>query len=84
MMQVVQDNLPMSMQNLVLLGMIAAIFLAGIICTVVYFKTYARVPLAKGEGVLESREKNRAYIGTVPMVLAILYLAVETINYIEF
>lgn len=84
MMQVVQDNLPMSMQNLVLLGMIAAIFLAGIICTVVYFKTYARVPLAKGESVLESREKNRAYIGTVPMVLAILYLAVETINYIEF
>lgn len=83
-MQAVQDNLAISMQNFVLLGMLAAIFIVGIICAVVYFKTYARVPLAKGQSILESREKNRAYIGTVPMVLAILCLAVETINYIEF
>lgn len=83
-MQAVQDNLSTPAQNFSLLGMIAVIFIVGIICAVVYFKTYARVPLAKGESVLESNEKNRAYIGTVPMILAIIYLAVETINYIEF
>lgn len=83
-MQAIQDNLAVSMQNIVLLAMIAVIFIVGIICAVVYFKTYARVPLAKGESVLESREKNRAYIGTVPMILAIVFLVVETINYIEF
>lgn len=83
-MQAISDNLPVQTQNLLFLVMIAVIFLVGIVCAVVYFKTYARVPMAQGESILNSSEKNRAYIGTLPMILAIVYLVIETAGYVEF
>lgn len=84
MMQVAVDNLPESRANLVVLAMVGVIAAVGILCAVLYFKTYARPTLHGGEGILQRGEKGKAYICTVPMILALLYLLIETAQYVEF
>lgn len=84
MMQVAVDNLAESAANLVILSMVGAIGVVGLVCAVLYFKMYARVPMGGGEGVLQRGEKGKTYICTVPMILAFLYLLIETAQYVEF
>lgn len=84
MMQVAVDNLPETTANIVILAMVGVIGVVGILCAVIYFKTYAREPLHGGEGVLQRGEKGKSYICTVPMILALLYLLFETAQYVEF
>lgn len=84
MMQVAIDNLPEATANLVILAMIGVIAVAGIACAVIYFKTYKRPTLSDGEGVLQRGEKGKNYICTVSMILALLYLLIQTAQYVEF
>lgn len=84
MMQVAVDNLPEATANLVILAMIGVIAVVGIACAVIYFKTYKRPTLSDGEGVLQRGEKGKNYICTVSMILALLYLLIQTAQYVEF
>ena len=84
MMQVAVDNLPEATANLVILAMIGVIAVVGIACAVVYFKTYKRPTLSDGEGILQRGEKGKNYICTVSMILALLYLLIQTAQYVEF
>ena len=83
-MQVAVDNLPDNHENIVLLGLLALVFTTGIVCLVVYLKNYARTPLQKGDETLSNGEKAKAYLCTVPMILAAISLLIETAQYIEF
>ena len=83
-MQVAVDNLPDKLENIVLLGLLALVFTTGIVCLVLYLKNYARVPLQKGDETLSNGEKAKAYLCTVPMILAAISLLIETAQYIEF
>lgn len=83
-MQVAVDNLPDNLENIVLLGLLALVFTTGIACLVLYLKNYARVPLQKGDETLSNGEKAKAYLCTVPMILAAISLLIETAQYIEF
>lgn len=83
-MQVAVDNLPDKLENIVLLGLLALVFTTGIACLVLYLKNYARVPLQKGDETLSNGEKAKAYLCTVPMILAAISLLIETAQYIEF
>lgn len=83
-MQVAVDNLPDRPENAVLLGILALIFTVGIASLVIYLKVYARTPLSDGASILSNGEKSKAYICTVPMILAVILLLVETAQYIEF
>ncbi len=84
MMQVAVDNLSEAAANVVILAMVGAIGIIGLVCAVLYFKNYARVPLSGGEGILQRGEKGKTYICTVPMILAFVYLLLETAQYVEF
>lgn len=84
MMQVAVDNLPEATANLVILAMIGVIAVVGIACAVIYFKTYKRPTLSDGEGILQRGEKGKNYICTVSMILALLYLLIQTAQYVEF
>lgn len=84
-MQTAVDNLSDDNSTFVILGIITAIFVIGGICAIVYAKRYLRTAtLSKGEALLPTAEKNKAYLCTVPMVLAILLLVVQTARYVEF
>lgn len=83
-MQVAIDNLPDKLENIVILGLLALVFTAGIACLVLYLKNYARTPLQKGDELLSNGEKAKAYLCTVPMILAAISLLIETAQYIEF
>ena len=83
-MQVAVDNLPDNHENIVLLGLLALVFTTGIVCLVLYLKNYARTPLQKGDETLSNGEKAKAYLCTVPMILAAISLLIETAQYIEF
>lgn len=83
-MQTAIDTLPDTQENIVLLGILALVFSLGIASLVLYLKNYAHPPLAKGNGLLSNGEKAKAYICTVPMILAAISLLVETARYIEF
>ncbi len=83
-MQTAADNLPENIASAAILGAEVVIFAAGGICAVLYCKRYARtVSLSKGETLLPTAEKNKAYLCTVPMILAILYFVAETARYVE-
>ena len=83
-MQTAVDTLPDTQENIVLLGIVALVFSLGIASLVLYLKNYAREPLAKGSLLLSNGEKAKAYLCTVPMILAGISLLVETAQYIEF
>lgn len=83
-MQTAVDNLSDKQENFVILAMLAVIFTAGVICLLLYLKNYVRPPLAKGNTLLQNGEKTKAYICTVPMILAAILLLIETAQYIEF
>lgn len=82
--QILEDNLTQTVANMVGLILIAAVFAAGIICLILYIVNYKKIPLAKGEGHLTNGTRAKSYILTVAMVLAILYLLVETAQNIEW
>ena len=83
-MQTAVDNLPENIASAAILGAEVAIFAAGGICAVLYCKRYARtVSLSRGVTLLPTAEKNKAYLCTVPMILAILYFVAETARYVE-
>lgn len=83
-MQTAVDNLPTTQENIAILAILAVIFTAGIVCLLLYFKFYVRTPLQKGNTLLQNGEKTKAYICTVPMIIAGLLLLIETMEYIEF
>lgn len=83
-MQTAVDNLSNTQENIAILAILAVIFTAGIVCLLLYFKFYARTPLQKGNTLLQNGEKTKAYICTVPMIIAIILLLIETMQYIEF
>lgn len=83
-MQTAVDNLSDDGSTAVILGMVVGILAVGVLCAVIYGKRYARVPLASGNTLLPTAEKNKAYVCTVPMLLAILMLVFETAQYVEF
>ncbi|MBR5619398.1 MAG: CPBP family intramembrane metalloprotease [Clostridia bacterium] len=56
----------------------------GAACLVLFFTVCRRNKLQKSSGVLTGGEKTAAYIFTVPMVGAILWLVVETVRLISF
>lgn len=77
------DLLPEETAALITLGLMALVFIAGLVCAIVYFKKYARVPLGKRRTELDSREKNRAFLCSAPMIIAIILLVLETIQYVK-
>lgn len=83
-MQVAIDNLPNVQENMAILGILACVFLAGVICLVVYIRQYERRPLRAGDTTLQSGEKTKAYLCTAPMILAGVLLLVQTAKYIHF
>lgn len=83
-MQFAIDNWTATQANITILGLLAFVLVAGVVCLLLYLKNYARPPLKRGESVLQNGEKTKAYICTVPMILAILSLLVETAQYVEF
>lgn len=83
-MQTAVDNLSDDGSTAVILGMVIGILAVGVLCAVLYGKRYARVPMASGNTLLPTAEKNKAYVCTVPMILAILLLVFETAQYVEF
>lgn len=83
-MQTAVDNLSDDGSTAVILGMVVGILVVGVLCAVLYGKRYARVPMASGNTILPTAEKNKAYVCTVPMILAILLLVFETAQYVEF
>lgn len=83
-MQTAMDNLSDNGSTAVILGMVVGILAVGVLCAVFYTKRYARVPMASGNTLLPTAEKNKAYVCTVPMILAILMLVFETAQYVEF
>lgn len=83
-MQAAVDNLAEPTANIVILSMVGAIGIIGLVCAVLYFKNYARVPLGNGKDILQRGEKGKTYICTVPMILAFIYLLIETAQYVEF
>ncbi len=83
-MQTAADALPEATANIVVLAMVLAIGAVGILCLVLYLKNYARVPMSKGDTVLQRGEKGKTYILTVPMILAFILLLFETAQYVEF
>ncbi len=83
-MQTAIDNLSDNGSTVVILCMVAVILAVGVLCAVIYGKRYARVPMASGDTLLQNAEKNKAYVCTVPMILAILLLVFETAQYVEF
>lgn len=78
------DLLPEEAAALITLGLMALVFVAGLVCAIVYAKRYARVPLTKTKTQLDTREKNRAFLCSAPMIIAIILLVLETIQYVEF
>lgn len=84
MMQVAVDNLSDRLENAVILGILALVFTVGIASLVLYLKNYAHTPLSDGAVALSNGEKAKAYICTVPMILAFILLLIETAQYIEF
>ncbi len=78
------DLLPEEAAALITLAMMALVFVVGLVCAIVYAKRYARVPLTKTKTQLDTREKNRAFLCSAPMIIAIVLLVLETIQYVEF
>ena len=78
------DLLPEETAALITLGLMALVFAVGLVCAIVYAKRYARVPLTKTKTQLDTREKNRAFLCSAPMIIAIVLLVLETIQYVEF
>lgn len=78
------DLLPEEAAALITLGLMALVFVAGLVCAIVYAKRYAHVPLTKTKTQLDTREKNRAFLCSAPMIIAIILLVLETIQYVEF
>ena len=56
----------------------------GAICIVLFLTVCRRNKPQKAEGVLTGGEKTAAYIFTLPMILAIILLIVETVRLISF
>lgn len=83
-MQIAMDNFSTRTENVIMLCIMLTVFALGAVCIVLYLKNYARVPLAKGKSELSSSEKNTAYIWNVPMMIAIVALVIQTLEYVEF
>lgn len=83
-MQAAVDTLPDHQENFVILGILALVFTLGVASLFIYLKNYAHAPLSKGNRLLSNGEKAKAYICTVPMILAAILLLIETARYIEF
>lgn len=85
-MQIIGDNCAESVQTILVLVLLAAVFVSGITCLVIYSSRYKKtgIVLSKGEGYLTNGQKAKTYIFTVSMILAILYLLIETAQYVEF
>lgn len=83
-MQTAVDNLSNTAENIAILVILAVIFTAGVVSLLLYLKFYARTPLQKGNTLLQNGEKTKAYLCTVPMILAGISLLIETVQYIEF
>lgn len=86
MMQVSFDNLPQGKANIMTLAISGGVVLIGIVCALVYKFRYAHAFKLenKKSSLLSNGEKNTAFIVTVPMVIAIVSMLVETVQYIEF
>ena len=56
----------------------------GILCFVLFLTVCRRNRLQKDTGVLTAGEKTAAYFFTVPMVIAVIMLAVETVRLIHY
>lgn len=83
-MQTAVDNLSNTAENIAILVILAVVFTAGVVSLLLYLKFYARTPLQKGNTLLQNGEKTKAYLCTVPMILAGISLLIETVQYIEF
>ncbi len=57
---------------------------AGIICAALFLAFCRRNKLQKSTGVLTGGEKTAAFIFTIPMVVSIVWLIVETVRLISF
>lgn len=56
----------------------------GIACFVIFLKLCRRKRLQKTADMLKTGEKTAAYLLTVPMVIAVILLVIETIQLIEY
>ena len=84
MLQVMGDNMTDAMQSLVGGIMLSLVFALGLVCAILYFVRFRKVPLSKGETVMATGTCAKHYICTVAMILSILYLVFQTMQYIKF
>lgn len=86
MMQVLFDNMSAVTANLIILLITGGIVVVGVICAIIYKKYFSHgFKIKQQKNPLLSRsEKNTAFIVTIPMIIAIISLLIETVRYIEF
>lgn len=86
MMQTAFDNLPQGKANLITLAISGVVVVIGIICAIIYKQKFSHgFKLQNQKNPLLTRgEKNTAFIVTVPMIIAIVSLLIETAQFIEF
>ena len=78
------DLLPASTASVLTLAMLLFVFLAGVVALIIYLVRYQRLPLDTVKTPLDSRERNRAFLCSAPMVISIVLLVLRTITYVEF
>ena len=77
------DLLPASTASVLTLAMLLFVFLAGVVALIIYLVRYQRLPLDTVKTPLDSRERNRAFLCSAPMVISIVLLVLRTITYVE-
>lgn len=85
-MQIIGDNCSENMQSVLVLLLLGAVFVSGIVCFAIYSTRSKKIgaALSKGEGYLTTGQNTKSYIFSVSMILAIVYLLMETAQYVEF
>ncbi|MCR5485655.1 MAG: CPBP family intramembrane metalloprotease [Clostridiales bacterium] len=64
--------------------LLASLFTVGVICGAVYLLSKNRNRLENGSELLTIRQKTAAYIFTLPMIIAIVLLFIETSNFVTY